>query len=78
MCAHDTGHRTLIRNRERIIAELYRRFDQLLGMGCAAQKREIAERVQLSVATAIRNNHASTRAMHDCGFETPKNACRPH
>ncbi len=48
---HDTGHRTLVGNRERLVAERRGRLDEFLGMRRAAQEREIAERVQFRIAS---------------------------
>ncbi len=63
--AHDAGHRTLVGDRERFIAEGCSRLHEFLGMRCTTQEREIAERMQFRVANpphyVIRKCRANTR-----------------
>ena len=43
--AHDARHRTLVRNRQRLVAECRSGFDEFLGMGSTAQEGEVTERM---------------------------------
>ena len=49
MRAHNARHRALIGNCQRFVAKCSSRFDEFLGMGCAAQERKITERMELGV-----------------------------
>ena len=50
MRTHHTGDGALVGNRERAVAERVRPLDELFGVRCAAQEREIGEAVQLGVS----------------------------
>ena len=49
MGAHHAGERAFVGNRERLVTALDGGLDQLLRMGCAAQKSEIGQAMKLGI-----------------------------
>src|SRR5690606_31257497 len=49
VCPDDAGHRAFVGDRQGRVVELMRPLDQLLGVGGAAQEREVADAVKLGV-----------------------------
>ena len=58
MRAHDAGERTFIGDRQRLVAQLVRPRDQLLGVRRTAQEGEIGNTVQLGVGHVHSRKHA--------------------